>query len=172
MRLWTRVASRETRAHQGPTGPLAAPPPAPAAQAAGERRGRPYVSALLTARATATHRQHGIDAWALRRLTPRPPASGRRVLPAPLRAANPRPHGDIRRRSAARIRRAISHAKTAKRGVWRGPSGVEPESATRGVCVLRLFPPVLRLSGAACCCLLAGACLRCVLCVCRVPRRR
>jgi hypothetical protein len=35
--------------------------PAPAAQAAGERRGRPYVSALLTAKATATHRYHGID---------------------------------------------------------------------------------------------------------------
>jgi hypothetical protein len=31
-------------------------PPAPAAQAAGERRGCPDVSALLTARATATHR--------------------------------------------------------------------------------------------------------------------
>jgi hypothetical protein len=54
-------------AQQGRTGPLAAPcavrpaAPAPAAQAAGERRGRPYVSALLTAKATATHRYHGID---------------------------------------------------------------------------------------------------------------
>jgi hypothetical protein len=49
-------------------------PPAPAAWAAGagERRGRPcpYVGALLTARATATHRQHGADAQALRRLAP------------------------------------------------------------------------------------------------------
>jgi hypothetical protein len=39
-----------------PTQALWRRPPAPAAWAAGERRGRPYVSALLTARATATHR--------------------------------------------------------------------------------------------------------------------
>jgi hypothetical protein len=42
--LWPLAAS---------LGPPAAPP---AAQAAGERRGRPYVSASLTARAAATHR--------------------------------------------------------------------------------------------------------------------
>jgi hypothetical protein len=41
-------------------------PPAPAARAAEERRGRPNVSALLTARSTATHIKHGIDAQALK----------------------------------------------------------------------------------------------------------
>jgi hypothetical protein len=47
---------REWAAQQGATEALWRRPPAPAAWAAGERRGRPYVSASLTARAAATHR--------------------------------------------------------------------------------------------------------------------
>jgi hypothetical protein len=50
---------REWAAQQGGTCPLAASP-APAAQVAGERRGRPNASASLTERVAATHRKHGL----------------------------------------------------------------------------------------------------------------